>query len=194
MPAYSYIDYTRLLLSLPGTSEDIANAVGSNKTTVARLMSCLWRLGLCHPGEVRKVKMHANKTAVWLLGNGEKGAGLRVKPAQRPKAQQIAFASIWRALEDGSTAHGIAHECGASHVSVYKILGVLREAGRVHISTWESDAVGRPVAVWQLGMGRDAKKPPAKRAGEKAREYRARLRFKALTMLGAANDSMKEAA
>jgi hypothetical protein len=194
MPAYSYTDYARILLCLPGTSEDIAERVGSDKTTVARLMSCLWFLGLCHPGGVRKVKAHSNRTAVWHLGVGDKAEGLRVRKAKRPKAQQIAFASIWRALEDGATARGAAIETGSSHVSLYNVLAVMKEHEWVHVWTWDRDAVGRPVAVWRIGPGKDAPKPRVTKA-EKARKYRARLRIRALTMLGAANsERMREAA
>lgn len=196
MPTYSYRDYTRLLLATPGTAEEIAARVGGHHASIARLLSSFWRLGLCYPGGIRRVKMHANKTAVWFSGDGEACDGLRVQKARRPKAQHIAFASVWKAFQDGATAHGAAAESGASKVSVYAILAELRAANAIHVSTWEKDALGRAVAVWMLGSGRDAKKPPAKRAGEKAREYRGRLAIKALTMLGYQSDvdAYKEAA
>lgn len=185
MPTYSYVDYARLMLALPGTSEQIALRIGSEQRNVAYIMSSFWRLGLCHPGSVGKGKIHGGKTAVWMLGAGQMAAGLRVRKIGRSKAQHIAFAEIWRRLEDGATVKHVARECGTAYRSVYSVTDTLKQAGMAHISTWDKDDLGRPVAVWVIGPGKDADKPPAKEPTQKYREYKARLRFKALTMLGA---------
>lgn len=185
MPTYSYVDYARLMLALPGTSEQIAQRIGSGQRNVAYIMSSFWRLELCHPGSVGKGKVHGGKTAVWMLGAGQMATGLRVRKIGRSKAQHIAFAAIWRALEEAATAKHIARECGTALRSVYKVTETLKQAGMAHISTWDKDDLGRPVAVWVIGHGKDAERPPAKGPTQKYREYKARLRFKALTMLGA---------
>jgi hypothetical protein len=179
MPAMSYAAYTRLLISTPGTAEEIAERMGLDRTSTARLLSSFYRLGLCYPGGVRRVKIHANKTAVWMMGSSEPAEGVRVKPAGKVKAQHIAFANLWRSLEGGATAHGMAHEAGAANSSAYKVLGVLREASMVHIFDWEKDAMGRHVAVWLLGPGRDKLKP-RKLSRERTKAYRDRLRIRML--------------
>lgn len=184
MPSASYVDYARLLLAMPGTSEEIGEKAGMTKACAARILVSLWRLGLCHPGGVKVLKVHANRTAVWSVGEGEKAEGLRVKMAARSKAQHIAFAHLWKMLDHGATAHEAAEESGVAHASAYRMIAELKEHGLVRIAAWEPDNLGRPVAVWQIGEGASAKKPKAKRAGQKAKEYRARLVYKALTAIG----------
>lgn len=186
MPASSYLDLARVMLALPATAVEVAQRVGMTERSTRLILRRLWAVKLVHPGATREVGKHRNITAVWLPGDGKAAPGLFTSRAVALRSNLIAFATLWRALQEGSTAHDLGDDNGLSHVSVYRMLKYLRERKQVHIGGFMRDALGRPVAIWVLGEGANAPRPRAQNATVKSRLYRERKRLKALTMLGAA--------
>ena len=196
MPTISYADHAKALLALPGTAEDIAERCGMTDRGVTLMFRRMWSLGLVHPGGAEPGRSpHSGTMAVWMAGEGPRAPGIRLGSAMRPLAGHIAFASIWRELQDGGTAHGIAEDTGTNRVSVYRLLAFLREQGAIRIVGYDRDALNRSVAVWALGRGQDVRKRLVT-PSEKHRRYRERITLKPLAMLalaGAANDRSAEA-
>jgi CRP-like cAMP-binding protein len=184
MPAASFNDHARVMLCLPATADEIAAKCGMTQRGVFTLMRRLWALRMVYPGGKQPTGPRAHPVAVWMAGEGQLCECLRVRKPLRPRAQHIAFASMWELLRDGSTAHGLADDTGCSRVSVYRLLAVLK--GHVRIVSWERDSVGRPVAVWAFGQGASAQKPRKLTAGAKWDRYHRRVAYRALTLLGAA--------
>ena len=175
MPAASYADYADILLAMPATANDIARRLGLDDTALRATLRGMLQLGLAHPGMLRIAGR--SREAIWIMGEGQQCPdGRRIRPA-RPKAHLIGFAGLWRELEDGATSRQACAESGASKVTFVRLLRHLRGRQAAHITAWERDAIGRPVAVWRIGSGRDAKKPTKPRR-EANRQWRQRRRLR----------------
>jgi hypothetical protein len=72
----------------------------------------------------------------------------------------ITFAHAWRGLDLGATVPDLSEQCGIYRSVLYRMLKTMRKQCAVHVCGWERDALGRYVAVWTLGEGKDARKPP----------------------------------
>jgi hypothetical protein len=67
---------------------------------------------------------------------------------------------------------GYKTSCGVTHV-----LEHMRKAKRIHIQSWKRARYQPPVAVWQLGAGKNATKPPPLTESERYRRAMADPEF-----------------
>jgi hypothetical protein len=180
MPAGGYEDYGRVMQALPGTARQIAKRTGMQDSGVRRLVRAFWALGLAHPGGRKPATARQPAEAIWRRGDGPKADGVRVGKPMRPLVQHIAFKHLWRALEDGATKAELRELTG---LTVLTILRALR-AMQVHICEYETDALGRPVAVWKLGKKPDVPRPLPPSDVEKWRRYQQRKAWRVLAQQG----------
>lgn len=190
MPSVALSDYVRLLSAMPGTPGEIGQKCGMTTEKVRQVCRSFWRLNLCHPGG--RAGNPRNYEAVWLIGDGDAVDGIRAHMIARSNAAHIAFASLWREFEIGASAHEAASNTGVNRRTVYKVLDAMRECGVVHICGWERNEYGRAYAMWQLGEGKNVRKPKPKSDAEINRDVRERKRLERVRMLGAANSSHAE--
>jgi hypothetical protein len=183
MPSASYSDYARIMLALPGTAKQVAERVEMKPRAMLRILRRLWALRMVRP-DGRCPDAPANHPELrWAAGDGPAVLGARAIKPDRPCAQLIAFSYIWRALKDGDTVPSIVEQSGASRISVYRLLKTLGK--NAHVMGWEPHGTRTAVAVWVLGPGVDAKKPPRKPCAQICREWRQRQVVKALQFLPA---------
>ena len=180
MPAGGYADYARVMAALPGTARQIARRTGMDDSGVRRVVRAFWALGLAHPGRRKPATCQHPAEAIWVAGSGPTAEGLRIGKPLRPLVQHIAFKHLWRALEDGATKAELRELTG---LTVLTILRALR-AMQVHICEYETDALGRPVAVWKLGKKPDVPRPLPPTDCEKWRRYQKRKAWRVLAQQG----------
>ena len=171
------------MAALPGTGAQVAEKAGLTEWGAKMLLRQLWDLRIVHPGAVTESGPHANPTAVWMVGDGDRAHGLRVKK-HKPKLNHIAFAVLWRCLEDGATKVEVIQSSGLQHNTVRRTLDALHKCGAIRVSAWEKDSMGRSVIpVWVAGAGKDAKKPKRRTESERWRQTYERRQIQRVTML-----------
>jgi hypothetical protein len=183
MPASSYADLVRVMLALPGSAAEVAERVNMTQRGTTILLRRLASLKLVHIGAIRPTGPRAHPVAVWHEGEGTDNLLTRVGPPMRPRAQHIAFASVWRALQDGATVRQVVEETGVAQVSVYRILWAL--GSRAKIGGWEKDAQGRAVKAWCVSVPTNAPRPAKLTPGQKWDRYHQRVAFRTMAALGA---------
>lgn len=179
MPASGFAEYARLMRALPGTANEISERIGMGDGGVRRLLRKMWWLKLVHPGGARSAGQRRPAEAVWMLGEGETAARLTLAQPLRAGLQHIAWAYMWRALEDGATRKELETLSGVTAVSVRRALRAL--SGMIYVAEYERDALGRPFPVYRLGRKKHVPKPTPPTAAEKWRRYQVRKQVRLLS-------------
>lgn len=74
-----------------------------------------------------------------------------------------------------SSTQDIANETGMDYETVRPMIKELRAEKVVRVGSWRLDSMGRAsIAVWELGEGPDAPKPPSKTGLQRTRKYQTR--------------------
>lgn len=81
------------------------------------------------------------------------------------------------------TRQELADAAGVDRERISLLITELHAAGAVHISSWTETTHGRPLAVYSLGPGKDAKKRTALTGKERTAAYNARQRQRAQATL-----------
>jgi hypothetical protein len=109
--------------------------------------------------------------------------GIVNKP-HRGHAGRVGYSVICSAIESalrsvgGLTVNQLAKRIGSSREWTYKLLCSFRGA-RFRVDDWiHETATGNLAAVWVLGAGPDAPKPPAAAATKRSRKWRAARRVR----------------
>jgi Mn-dependent DtxR family transcriptional regulator len=172
--------YCKAIAALPGTSAEIADRCGFRPKSVTGLMRRFWQLGLVTPAGIGY-----RKAVIWKYGIHPAVESIRMGGPIRPYANHILFAAMIRALGDARTARQLGEDVGVSLLSAQTAIRHLRAAGLVHLSEWGLCAFGRPVAMYELGKGRDVPKPAPQCNKVKWARYTQRKKFKAIETLDA---------
>lgn len=93
------------------------------------------------------------------------------------KVSALVWAQLLDLLMQGAyTVSGMAEETGLAYETVREYLAVLHRKQIVHICDWEQDPRGAWTrAVWMLGRGKDAQKPPKRTSWQRKKDQRARM-------------------
>lgn len=75
-----------------------------------------------------------------------------------------------------STPERIATDCHTQPKYAYALLRKLHDARVIHVSGWRHNINGAPTPIYALGPGRDAAKPKAETASQRAKRRRKPLR------------------
>lgn len=185
--------YVRIMAALPGNCEQVAERSGLTSRGARATLRTLWGQKILHPGGTEKTSRGAART-IWIADEGDMHPSLRLAKPPRPRAAQIAFAVLWKCLDDGGSVEECVERTGLSRSTVYRLLKAARAANLVRVSAWTLGGHSRWVAVWSLGNGRNAPKPPAMDARARWQRWRELFGARKLLRLGAANDSQREAA
>lgn len=111
-----------------------------------------------------------------LTTRGKPGAG-PVRHAGKLKPAILAFASVWRELEEPITATQLGEETGIGMQAIYRFLTAMRECNAVRVADWKRSG-SISVALFQRGHQPDAPRPerePNEVVKQRARD-RARAR------------------
>jgi len=97
------------------------------------------------------------------------------------KMNAISFGKLVAAMLDGTmTIQDLADHTGLHYLTVCQYTRELHRQGASHIATWDKDSRGRDaVVIYQIGVGRDAKRYKMT-AADRAARYRARKNAAAL--------------
>ena len=187
--------YVRFLACLPGTPTDIGAKLGVNSRTAQKLMLELRILGLvAHQGFKHEGRA---KSKVFALGCEH-----RPDVKCTPRAQVIAFASVYKAMRNPKSVREIHEETGVYLSTIRRIIDALRTHRMCRIAEWEPRH-GCPIALHQIcgPLGKDCKRPEAMtrkeiNAKQNKRQYRRRAmqRLIQITAGMASNDAQREAA
>lgn len=163
-----YTDIVRGLQSQPGTGREVAERHGICACTARALLRELHTVGILRVSGWRRVGNCGPLDRLFTTKPGEDvppplstvGRPLLLKPPKRsrPRPAVIAFAALWEALHDPSTAHQIAEECGMGQQAIYRFLAHARSLRLVRVSGWVRIGVV-PVALYALGSKADVPRP-----------------------------------
>jgi hypothetical protein len=172
--------YCAALAALPGTAAEIGAATGFRPASVTAIMRRFWQLGLVTPAAIGY-----RKAVIWKYGVHPAVESIRLGGKARPYANHIVFASMIRALGDARTTRQLGEDVGVSLLSAQTAIRHLRNAGLVFRSEWGVCAFGRPVAMYELGKGKDVPKPQPQCNRVKWARYTQRKKFRAIETLDA---------
>lgn len=178
MPAGGYTDYAKVMRALPGTAKEIAQRTGMGDSGVRRVLRAFWWLKLLHPGDKKPAAQRQSAEAIWIEGDGPRADGVRIGAPMHPLSQHIAWAYLWRALQDGATKPELKELTGLTALTIQRAMKGLGAA--VRIVEYERDALGRPYPVWKLGEGNNKAKPKPPTSLEKWNRYQDRKRYRVL--------------
>lgn len=172
--------YCAALAALPGTAAEIAAVIGFTPRGVTGMMRRFWQLGLVTPAGIGY-----RKAVIWKRGEHPAVESIRMGGKARPYANHILFAAMIRALGDARTARQLGEDVGVTLLSAQTAIRHLRAAGLVYLSEWGLCSFGRPVAMYELGKGRDVPKPPRQCNRVKWARYTQRKVHRAIETLDA---------
>lgn len=80
---------------------------------------------------------------------------------------------IYLMLRGTLCCHRLADESGLAYVTVLQYVRELRKAGAAHVHRWDPDTSGKhSIPVTIIGIGVDAKRPPALTVAQRQARYR----------------------
>jgi hypothetical protein len=191
MPSASFCDYGRIMLSLPATIGEAAEAAGMAHHGTSLILRQLWTLGLVRPvsSELRTKSGTTHRVTIWSADDLPEVEHIGKKVRAKPSL--IAFASLWRAMEGGGTIKDIVEETGLHTRSIERFITTLRE--HIHVRAWERSPHKNWAGVYRLGRRPDAPKPPLKTNAQVKFDMRQREKLRRIHMLGANLPTRREA-
>jgi hypothetical protein len=166
-----YAMILRGIYDQPSTKRDVAVDNGLNRQSAEKLVRGMHALGLIHrSGWATTAGLDA---AVFSAGPGpdaspplnRDGTPSRHRThtvgMARPAAELIAFASILRALDEPTSAQGVAEKAGTNPGSTRDLLNLMHDLRMVYVADWDRRLHGgAPAALFMLGFDKpDAPRP-----------------------------------
>ena len=197
-----YARVMRLLLDEPRTSLDVAQAFTANPGGIRHMLRGLHKERLIH---VERWVQPAGRggrgcwRAVWAVGDEPNAPApitsrgrpslhpaQEVKPPRHPLVEIMAFAEMWRQLQQGPIGCvELASYMGTTRASIYRVLRELRRLDLAHIAQWErrERMGGSPTPLWALGFDkRNADRPRVEHKSLAQKRYVANRKSRELTM------------
>lgn len=169
----TYQSFVLAMAALPCDAEGMAAAAGITRNRMYHLAPQMRRLGL-----IRVIgKERTGKIQRVIYGIGDGTPDLTVKCRFSSLAFQLAL--VWREMAEPVQTKSVAETTGVNWRVVHSIVRYLRKAGIAHIGGWEWSGTA-PVAEFQRGRGRDAKRPAPMSRSEQNRRYRQACKARSL--------------
>lgn len=196
-----YADILRALQRKPMTSRQVSERFGIGILTTRILLGRMLDFRLVHRCAFVKQHAHASEVPVWAYGyqpcatsktrtGGTKAGPLR---AATVRPELIAFAAILKSLDGAPVTYAqVVATTGCTIQHIGYLIQHMRKIGMARIADWQPPATpGTPAAMYQLGCGADAKRPPVMTRSQieaRCRQRRAGLkRMQRMISLTAAN-------
>lgn len=163
------VGYTRVLAAMPETIPGIAQATGYGQGGVALLVRELRVLGIVGQVGIGRGRLRSRDIPVWGLGQWS-----REQLGTTPRTNVIAFARLIDALHEPSSISELCEESGLYPSVVRRVVRSMRDLKLVRRAAYRRRH-GRPIELWALGSGTDARRPqPMTRSEVNARYSRRR--------------------
>lgn len=215
---YGYAAIMRQLADAPRTSIAIAEALGVQPASIRHILRGLHHERLVYVSGWEPPKDRGCHCAVWSIGSQPDAVApdswrfrrpslhpaQSIRPPRNPLVEVIAFAEMWRVLEQPIGAIELAEHMGTTRASIYRFLRAMRHFDLARIAKWErrSGVGGAPTPLWQREFNRrDAKRPAPepnrvviarywqrRREREAMEQQRAEHQYVVRALAGVAND------
>lgn len=161
---HGYATIYCMLKRSPSTARQVDERFGKMRSRTRSLIRLMHEQGLVHICGWRP-STEGNLAAVWRAGAGvDVPAPGRVLPKRRSgtvRVELVAFAHLMRALAEPISAKALMEAVGVTENPMYTLLKHMKELRLIRIVEWDLTIGTTPVALYQLGSGRDADRPQA---------------------------------
>jgi len=165
-----WVGYAKVLRHLQlweSTAEQVGGAMCMSTQAAQRLLRRMHAVRLIRISRWSRSHVAQQRVAVWAFGGGPDAAypgEVAPKPPDRTKnlsAQLIAFASFIRALDLAKTVRELADLTGCDDQFIARVLERMRALNLARVADWSKpEASGPRSAMWELGSGSNAPRPP----------------------------------